>query len=270
MASVDATALNCSQCAWVFRGPSLDGQLHSQCCGCEKGDPFSFPPTGCDAPADSQCAIIFGPCTGVVGQTLSGAPFNMQQFAEAWADGYQLNSSRIDGKPDGTHPYGLDPRTAGWSLTQSHICEDNQPAACACGPDQYWDDGLEECVEVINLPNPPVTDWCPAGASWCLTPNNPPPPPPVDFCTNPCSLQVFPDGSQQCVCDPPVPSPLPRTARATVIPIAAKAGTPSPATRRPAVALKTILNPSLRLPVPRAFKYCACNDPDTDWEEALA
>ncbi|SRR5216683_3347674 len=93
------------------------------------------------------------------------------------------------------------------------------------------------------------------------------------FCTAPCVTVVDSLGSR-CVCDPPVPSPLPRAFRKSLpTNVGMRSGLGSGgarsdlrAVRHP--ALKVALNPSLRVPVPAHISTdCGCG---TDvFEEAM-
>jgi hypothetical protein len=109
-----------------------------------------------------------------------------------------------------------------------------------------------------------------------VTPNpNPPPPPPNgNFCTTPCALVIDSLGSR-CVCDPPLPSPLPRAFRkslTTIVGMRSGAVSGGRGVRlggkvRP--ALKTAINPSLRVPVPAHISSdCGCGS--DDFEEQVA
>jgi hypothetical protein len=154
----------CQQCYWVFKAPP--GFVFTG--GTEIVN-------GCQQWIGA--GLLTGPCYGVVGKTPSGAPFNMNQWAEAWSDGIQLDALG--------RTFGLNPFTMGWALVEGPTCSSDAqlnffgpPIAC-CPLGSIYDPGTEACVpfqENFPLPPPfpiPGTDskcvipcWLSCAPSW--------------------------------------------------------------------------------------------------------
>lgn len=147
--------------------------------------------------------------------------------------------------------------------------------ACGCFAEYFFQGSSQ--TEIPWFDSNPGFDWQDTSNPTCsspfvlqnpLNPIPPPPPPPTGFCTSPCVLVVDSQGSR-CVCDPPVPNPFPRALRKTAMTMLSGVaeGRRAHAVTLSKPKLKTVLNPSLRIPIPAHIAAdCGCGRDDLGLE----